>query len=185
MTSSSTSGAKISAKLKAFLDSERDKVDSNVAIIKIVIDDQGELDLDTFVVGSLPTSLPLFKQNLELKGPAFYCLHKGPGLWSLVSYIPDGLVKVRQRMLYTSSRQILKEYFGVKQIISDHHFTSLSDLRSSSDSLSKALSNFEIPSKSDLNATTNHLHKSKLDPKERRALLSKVELAREDAVILL
>ncbi|KAJ9059641.1 Twinfilin-1 [Entomophthora muscae] len=181
MSGGLNSNAKLSDKLKVLIDAERQNTDSDISIVKMVVEEDGGLDLDSFVKGDVPTSVATFKENLDAKNPAFYILQQGPGRWCFISFIPDGSVKVRQRMLYASSRQIIKEYFGAKYLISDHHFTSLSDLRSSSDSLAKALGASTAPSKGNVSATSNRLNSLKLAGEERRALLSKVELAREDA----
>ncbi|KAI9297163.1 hypothetical protein K502DRAFT_301306 [Neoconidiobolus thromboides FSU 785] len=107
-----------------------------------------------------------FIDSITPKEARFYFLRVSKDQWCFVSYIPDGTVKIKERMLYASSKQQLKDLFGSKFILSDHHFTSVLEIKSSGEYL---------------NRLADRMKNLKVTGEERKALLSKVELSREEA----
>ncbi|KXN67290.1 hypothetical protein CONCODRAFT_10665, partial [Conidiobolus coronatus NRRL 28638] len=131
----------------------------NISLFKVVIA-ENSLKLDYYNEGPIPGDFEQVNNSLQPEEPCYFLLKQSDISWSLISWLPEGHVKIRDRMKYATGRNSLKEAFGHKLITNDYHFTQLNEFK-----LTKAKLDSNNPKKLQ---------------EERRAVMTPFEIIREE-----
>ncbi|KAJ1919178.1 Twinfilin-1 [Mycoemilia scoparia] len=116
-----------------------------------------------------------FNQILALltsEEPAFYLLRKDSEKWYLITWMPEGKVPIKDRMIYASSQSALKDALGYTLIADTFQFSRESEITGKEESQS---SNRSYQATVGLRATSRGVFKSEIDP---RLAMSNRELNR-------
>lgn len=61
----------------------------------------------------------------EDKNAAYFLVRQSAAKWIFVTWVPENLTKVKDRMLYASTHGMLKRAFGLELLADDLHLTTL------------------------------------------------------------
>jgi hypothetical protein len=121
-----SSGFSVTEELGQTLDSMKD-ANSPVQVLKVQIQND-KLAQVKVVEGSPTKDLTSLSAIAEPDAAAYFLMRITQTKWACVTYVPEGLTKVKDRMLYASTQGKLKTSFGPEYIAEDVQIASFEEL---------------------------------------------------------
>ncbi|KAJ1674617.1 Twinfilin-1, partial [Spiromyces aspiralis] len=116
-----------SSQLKRYIDELRTPGGSDVSVVRVQIDGPSLVKTGEkrgLADGNFMQLLGLLTNEL----PAFYMLRQDPTKWYLITWMPEGKVPIKDRMVYASSQSALKEAIGYPTIAGTFQFGKEADI---------------------------------------------------------